>query len=93
MLHRTVLKPRFIILVLLLFLPAIVTAAEPISLDNYLLGYSYDSRKEMKASSKQACSINMQHRKRELTSAWRACDDAPYFIRIQLIYVRKRAVS
>jgi hypothetical protein len=28
-----------------------------------------------------------------LTSAWRACDDAPYFIRIQLIYVRKRAVS
>lgn len=29
-------------------------AAESISLENYLLGYTYDSRKEMKANSKQA---------------------------------------
>jgi len=29
-------------------------AAEPGSLENYLLGYTYESRKEMKASSKQA---------------------------------------
>jgi rhodanese-related sulfurtransferase len=28
-------------------------AATPVTLENYLLGYSYESRKEMKASSKQ----------------------------------------
>jgi rhodanese-related sulfurtransferase len=55
MLSKTVLKPIFTILgVLLLALPAIATAAEPISLENYLSGYNYVSRKEMKATSKQA---------------------------------------
>lgn len=29
-------------------------AAEPISIENYLLGYNYESRKAMKATSKQA---------------------------------------
>ena len=33
--------------------PVTSAVAAPISLDDYLLGYSYESRKEMKASSKQ----------------------------------------
>jgi len=47
---------RFLMLLALplafgLFTPAF--AAEPVTLENYLLGYNYEAREEMKASSKQ----------------------------------------
>ena len=37
-----------------LLLPGNSLAGKPVSLENYLLGYSYESRKEMKATSIQA---------------------------------------
>lgn len=42
---------------ILFFLTGPALAGTPISLENYLLGYSYESRKEMKATSKQALDL------------------------------------
>jgi len=49
---KKLLLPAVLPLAVGLFTPAF--AAEPITLENYLLGYTYESRIEMKASSKQA---------------------------------------
>lgn len=48
--HQTTLLLITVAVALLLPRPA---PAEPVTLENYLLGYTYESRQEMKASSKQ----------------------------------------
>jgi rhodanese-related sulfurtransferase len=56
--RRSPMRHRVKILIMLTVCGALLlphqAPAEPITLDNYLLGYNYESRKEMKATSKQA---------------------------------------
>lgn len=51
------LVPLVIGALLIISCAAPLAAAEPISLDTYLRGYNYESRKEMKATSKQALEL------------------------------------
>jgi rhodanese-related sulfurtransferase len=46
-------KRLVVLFPLMLIFSSPVSAAEPLTLEGYLLGYNYESRREMKASSKQ----------------------------------------
>jgi len=50
---KTAIRFTVMLLATTLLFAATTLAAEPISLENYLLGYTYESRKEMKATSTQ----------------------------------------